>query len=170
MPDLATAPDRPAVRRCTVIALAGVASAVIWAIGRLAHASYIVQTPLGAREVTLPLTVAATVLAGAAGWLVLAILERYWADRHRSWIALAIIVLAVSVVAVFRTPAAIGTQVVLAVQHCVAAAVLIPGLLRRHRPADTLPGPRGTTIPFDATTARFRRCQTTKARQSQKPG
>jgi peptidoglycan/LPS O-acetylase OafA/YrhL len=140
MPELATASVRLAVRRCIVITVASIATAVIWVIGRVAHTSYIVQTPLGARELTLLPTVAATVIAGSAGWLVLAILERYWADRRQSWIALALSVLAVSVVAVFITPASIGTQTILAVQHCVAAAVLIPGLLRRHRPTDTLPG------------------------------
>jgi hypothetical protein len=129
MPDLATSPVRLAVRRCTAIIVAGLATAVIWVIGRFAHTSYIAVTPLGTREVTLLLTVAATV---TAGWLVLAILERYWADPRRPWIALAVVILALSIVPVFITPAAISTQVVLTIQHCVAAAVLIPGLLRRH--------------------------------------
>jgi hypothetical protein len=132
MPDLATPPIRLTVRRCTAITVAGLATAVIWVIGRLAHTSYIAVTPLGTREVTLLLTVAATVTAGSAGWLVLAILERYCADPRRPWIALAVVILALSIVPVFITPAAIGTQVVLTIQHCVAAAVLIPGLLRRH--------------------------------------
>lgn len=146
MPDLAPASVRLAVRRCIVITVAGLATAVIWVIGRLAHTSYIVQTPLGTRELSLLIVVGATVLAGAAGWLVLAILERYWADRRRSWIALALAVLAVSVVAVFITPAALGTQMVLTLQHCVAAALLIPGLFGRHRPAETL---RGRDTPID---------------------
>jgi hypothetical protein len=77
------------------------------------------------------LTVAATVAAGLFGWIVLAALERYLADPRRPWIALGLVALAVSIVPVFLTPAAIGTQVVLTIQHCVAAAVLIPGLLRR---------------------------------------
>lgn len=145
MPDLAIPSVRLAVRRCIVITAAALTTAVIWAIGRLAHTSYIVQTPLGTREVSLLLIVAATVIAGSAGWLVLAIQERYWADRRRSWIALALVVLAVSIVAVFITPAAIGTQMVLAIQHCAAAAVLIPGLLPTHRPAGTQPG-RGTPV------------------------
>ena len=132
MPDLATSPVRLAVRRCTAIIVAGLATAVIWVIGRFAHTSYIAVTPLGTREVTLLLTVAATVTAGSAGWLVLEILERYWADPRRPWIALALVVLALSIVPVFITPAAISTQAVLTIQHCVAAAVLIPGLLRRH--------------------------------------
>lgn len=145
MPDLATPPVRLAVRRCASIAVAGLATAVIWVIGRLAHITYIAVTPLGTREVTLLLTVVATVTAGSAGWLVLSILERYWADPRRPWIALGIVILALSIVPVVITPAAIGTQVVLTIQHCVAAAVLIPGLLRKHSPAHT-PNDRATPI------------------------
>ena len=54
------------VRRVVAIAIAAVATGLAWVIGRLAHTSYIVDTPFGTREITLLLTVAAT---AAAGWL-----------------------------------------------------------------------------------------------------
>jgi hypothetical protein len=86
-------------------------------IGRLAHTSYIVDTPFGTREITLLLTVAATAAAGLVGWCVFAALERYTAHARR-----------ISIFPVFATPAAAATQIMLTAQHCVAAAILIPGL------------------------------------------
>ena len=94
---------------------------------------YVVDTPLGAREITLVLTVAATVTAGMAGWLVVAALQHYAAHPLRIWIAVGIVVLAASIVPVFLTPAALATQLVLSVQHCVAAAILIPALPQTRR-------------------------------------
>ena len=97
-------------------------------IGRLAHTSYIVDTPFGTREITLLLTVAATAAAGLVGWCVFAALERYTAHARRIWISLAVVVLGLSIFPLFATPAAAATQIMLTAQHCVAAAILIPGL------------------------------------------
>jgi len=120
-------------RRVNAIALAAAATALVWLIGRLNGIKYVVDTPLGAREITLVLTVAATVTAGMAGWLVVAALQHYAAHPLRIWIAVGIVVLAASIVPVFLTPAALATQLVLSVQHCVAAAILIPALPQTRR-------------------------------------
>jgi hypothetical protein len=131
---------RRAVGRFVAIALAAVATGLGWVIGWLAHIGYIVATPFGTREITLLLTVAATAAAGLVGWCVFAALKRYTAHARRIWISLAVVVLGLSIFPVFATPAALATQLMLTAQHCVAAAVLIPGLLRTSD--DPRPAPR----------------------------
>jgi Family of unknown function (DUF6069) len=118
--------------RVVTIAIAATATGLAWLLGRLAHVDYIVDTPIGTRTITLELTVVATVAAGLAGWVVIALLERYASSPRGAWIALTLVVLALSIVAVFRTTANPGTQLMLAALHGVAAAVLIPALPQRH--------------------------------------
>jgi hypothetical protein len=119
--------------RVVAITMAATATGLAWLIGRLAHVDYLVDTPVGTREVTLALTVVATVVAGIAGWGVIALLEHYTTSSGAIWIALTIVVLVLSIVPVFRTTANPATQYTLAALHCVAAAVLIPALPQRHR-------------------------------------
>jgi hypothetical protein len=121
--------------RIVTIAIAAAATGLAWLLGRLAHVDYIVDTPIGTREITLALTVVATVTAGIAGWVVIALLERYTSSPRGAWIALTLVVLVVSIVPVFWTTANLGTQLMLTALHCVAAAVLIPALLQRHTTA-----------------------------------
>jgi peptidoglycan/LPS O-acetylase OafA/YrhL len=75
------------------------------------------------------------VAAGLAGWVVIALLERYTSSPRRVWIALTLVVLVLSIVPVFRTTANLGTQLMLTALHCVAAAVLIPALPQRQTTA-----------------------------------
>ena len=131
-PQLAVRNARWRAGRVIAIAVAAAATALAWLYGRLAHVDYTVNTPIGTRQITLALSVAATVVAGIAGWAVIAVLERYTASPKRVWIALTLIVLVLSIVPVFRTTANLATQVMLSALHCVAAAVLIPGLLQQH--------------------------------------
>ena len=121
--------------RVVTIAIAAMATGLAWLLGRLAHVDYIVDTPIGTRKITLALTIVATVAAGIAGWLVIALLERYTSNPRGVWIALTLVVLVLSIVPVFRTPARLDTQLMLAALHCVAAAVLIPALPQRHTTA-----------------------------------
>jgi peptidoglycan/LPS O-acetylase OafA/YrhL len=114
--------------RVVAITLAATATGIAWLLGRLAHVDYIADTPLDTRQITLALTVAATVAAGAAGWVVIALLERYTASPRGIWIAVTLVVLALSIVPIFRTSANLPTQLMLTALHCVAAAVLIPAL------------------------------------------
>jgi hypothetical protein len=118
--------------RVVAIAIAAAATGLAWLLGRLAHVDYIVDTPIGARQITLALTIVATAAAGIAGWIVIALLERYTSSPRGIWIALTVFVLVLSIVPVFGTTANLGTQLMLSLLHCVAAAVLIPGLPRRH--------------------------------------
>ncbi len=119
--------------RATWIAVAATATALAWLAGRLAHVDYVVDTPFGTRQITLALSVAATVVAGIAGWAVIAVLERYTASPRGIWVTLTLVVLVLSIVPVFRATANLPTQIMLSVLHCVAAAVLVPALPQRHQ-------------------------------------
>jgi hypothetical protein len=121
--------------RVVAIAIAATATGLAWLLGRLAHVDYIADTPIGTRQITLALTIVATVGAGIAGWVVIALLERYTSSPWGVWIALTLVVLVLSIVPVFQTTANLGTQLMLTALHCVAAAVLIPALPQRHTTA-----------------------------------
>jgi hypothetical protein len=121
--------------RVVAIAIAATATGLAWLLGRLAHVDYIADTPIGTRQITLALTIVATVGAGIAGWVVIALLERYTSSPWGVWIALTLVVLVLSIVPVFQTTANLGTQLMLTALHCVAAAVLIPALPQRHATA-----------------------------------
>jgi len=125
--------------RIVAIAIAATATGLAWLLGWLVHVDYVVDTPIGTRKITLALTIVATVAAGIAGWVVIALLERYTSSPRGVWIALTLAVLVLSVVPVFRTTANIGTQLMLTALHCVAAAVLIPALPQRHTTATRRP-------------------------------
>jgi len=125
--------------RIVAIAIAATATGLAWLLGWLVHVDYVVDTPIGTRKITLALTIVATVAAGIAGWVVIAMLERYTSSPRGVWIALTLAVLVLSVVPVFRTTANIGTQLMLTALHCVAAAVLIPALPQRHTTATRRP-------------------------------
>jgi hypothetical protein len=114
--------------RVVTIALAATAAGVAWLLGKLARVDYITETPIGARQITLSLTVASTVVAGVAGWAIIALLERYSASPQRIWIRLTLVVLVLSIVPIFWTSANLSTQLMLTALHCVAAAILIPAL------------------------------------------
>ncbi|MGE2815991.1 DUF6069 family protein [Mycobacterium heidelbergense] len=121
--------------RAGVVAIATAATGLAWLLGRIAHVDYIVDTPIGTREITLALTIVATAAAGIAGWIAIALLERYASSPRIIWIALTLVVLVVSIVPIFRTTANLDTQLMLTALHCVAAAVLIPALPQRHKTA-----------------------------------
>src|SRR5690349_14907794 len=88
-------------RRVIVIASAAVANGLAWLAGQHAHVDYVVHTPLGARAITLPVAVSATVVAGVAGWAVFSLLERRTVNTGRAWITLAALVLTASIVPIF---------------------------------------------------------------------
>jgi threonine/homoserine efflux transporter RhtA len=87
-----------------------------------------VQTPLGSREITLSLVIVATLVSGLAGWAVFSVLERRTSNTGRAWIALAALVLALSIVPIFALRAQLDTKLTLTALHCIAAAILTVGL------------------------------------------
>lgn len=125
----------PHLVRVAAIGIAAAATGLTWLFGRLAHVDYIADTPAGTRQITLALTIVATLAAGLAGWVVIALLERYTSSPGQIWIVLTLAVLVSSIVPVFLTSANLGTQLMLTALHCVAAAVLIPALPTRQTTA-----------------------------------
>jgi hypothetical protein len=115
-------------RRIIVIAAAAVANGLAWLAGQHDGVDYIVHTPLGAREITLPVVVAATAISGVAGWAVFSLLERRTVNTGRVWITLAALVLTASIVPIFLLPAGLGTRLTLTALHCIAAAIFVTGL------------------------------------------
>ena len=129
--------NRPAVRvgrtarRVIVIATTAVANGLAWIGGQHAHVDYVVQTPFGGREITLSLVVVATLVSGLAGWAAFSLLERRTSNTGRAWIALAALVLTLSIVPIFVLRADLDTRLTLSALHCIAAAILIVGLPQR---------------------------------------
>jgi hypothetical protein len=126
--------NRPAMgvgrtaRRVIVIATAAIANGLAWVGGERAHVDYVVQTPFGEREITLSVTVAATLISGLAGWAVFSLLERRTRNTGRAWIAIAALVLTLSIVPIFVLRADLDTRLTLTALHCIAAAILVVGL------------------------------------------
>jgi Family of unknown function (DUF6069) len=115
-------------RRLVIIAIAAVANGLAWLGGQHTHVDYVVQTPLGARQITLFLVIGATTVSGLAGWAVFSLLERHTRNAVRAWIALAALVLALSIAPIFALRADLDTRLSLTALHCIAAAILIAGL------------------------------------------
>jgi hypothetical protein len=118
-------------RRVIVLAAAALANGLAWLAGRHARVDYIVQTPMGAREITLSLVVVATLVSGLAGWAVFSVLERRTGNTGRVWIALAALVLVLSILPIFVLRAHLDTKLALTALHCIAAAILVVGLPQR---------------------------------------
>lgn len=116
-------------RRARVVLGAVIAACGVWAVLRLAGVDLDVTTASGRSAVGLPAVALAALVAGSAGWALLAALER-WAPRpHRAWRVLAGGVLAVSLlgpVAFAPSPTAVGGLVAL---HVAVGAALfaLPG-------------------------------------------
>jgi drug/metabolite transporter (DMT)-like permease len=115
-------------RRAVVIATAAIANGLAWLGGQHAHVDYVVQTPLGTRQITLFIVIVATTVSGLAGWAVFSLLERHTSNTLRAWIALAALVLASSIVPIFVLRAELDTRLSLTALHCIAAAILTAGL------------------------------------------
>jgi hypothetical protein len=124
---------RRSTRRAIIVATAAAANALAWVGGRQAHVDYIVQTPLGARQITVVLVIVATTVSGLAGWAVYRLLERHTRNAMPVWIALAVVVLTFSIVPIFVLRAGLDTRLTLTALHCIAAAILIVGLPQTRR-------------------------------------
>jgi hypothetical protein len=74
-----------------------------------------------------------TLLAGLAGWGLLALLERFTTRARRTWIVIALVVLVLSLAAGPLGGVTAGAKVALACLHLAAGAVLIPLLGRADR-------------------------------------
>jgi hypothetical protein len=119
---------RRRIRRVVTVVTAAAATGLGWAAGRLAHVDYVLQTPLGACQITLVLVIVATMISGLVGWAVSGLLERHASDAVRAWTTLAGVVLTLSILPIFALRASIDTRLALTALHCLAAVILTAGL------------------------------------------
>lgn len=133
---------RSRARRLLVVAAATLAPMAVVAVATAVGVELRVVMP-GKPAMTIgqPMIFVAGLLSSLAGWAVLAVLERLTRRAHPIWIALAAVVLLVSMAPIAQAEASAATRSVLAATHVVVAAVLVPGLLRAH-PRRSIGGPR----------------------------
>lgn len=108
------------------------AALTVWALAvPVAGTTLTVRMGDGAQPVGPAPVVVASLLAGLAGWAVVAVLERSTARPGRIWAIVAAAVLAVSLTGPLGSAVGAAAALVLILLHLVVAAVLIPGLARR---------------------------------------
>lgn len=130
IPNAGVRPARRRDRLLTVLA-ATVATLLGWVVAvPLAGVALVARSGAGEQRVT-PLAVAvSTLLAGLAGWALLALLERVTGRARAVWTAVAVLVLLLSLLGPLGGGAGGPATVTLLVLHLVAGAVLVPGLRR----------------------------------------
>jgi hypothetical protein len=112
---------------------AAAAALAVWTVAvPLAGVDLTVRTDGGGgiRKVGSGDVVLVSLLAGLAGWGLLALLERFTAHPRRTWTATALVVLALSLLGPLGAGVGTAATVTLAGMHVAAAAVLIPLLAR----------------------------------------
>ena len=121
-------------RRALLVAVSAVCGLIAWAmLGPVPGHDLVVRLgPDAAAQRVGPVAVAATALvAGLAGWALLALLERFTRHARVIWTALAIVVLAVSLLGPLNGIDA-TTKAALLGLHTVVGVVLIVGLPRTY--------------------------------------
>ena len=122
------------VRRARAVALLAATGAAlaVWVLTRLLGIGLTVR--LAASGPALPVdpsvVVIVSVLAGVAGWVVLAGLEQLTARARWAWLGLAIVALVLSLAGPLGAGTTTGARVSLAAMHVLAAAILIPTYVR----------------------------------------
>lgn len=115
----------------TVISTPAVALAV-WALAvPLAGVTLTVRQGDGTQTIGPLLVAVVTLLAGLAGWALLAVLERWTARPARTWRIVALVVLAVSLLGPLGGAVGAAATLVLLLLHVAVGAVLVVGLVRR---------------------------------------
>jgi Family of unknown function (DUF6069) len=125
-------------RRTRVLAVVGAALATltVWVVADpLAGVDLTVRQGSGAslQEVGPAAVLLVTVLAGLAGWALLAFLERRSSSAGRTWTVLAVVVTVLSLTGPLTAGTTTASKAVLMGMHLAAAAVLVPLLARSAR-------------------------------------
>lgn len=122
-------------RRAMAVGAAVLATVVLWVLARVLGTELEVDLRNGEAPMTigLPIAVAFSLQFALAGWVLLALLERFTGHAWRAWVTAASAVLLLSFVPVLGVEASAGTRIVLALMHLAVAVALIAGL----RPAAT---------------------------------
>lgn len=125
-----------AARRALTVAGATAAALALWALaGPVAGIDLTVRLDGGVQPVGPGAVVVASLLAGLAGWALLASLERILKRPGRTWTVIAVVVLVLSLAGPLGSAVGTASTVTLAGMHLIVAAVLIPGLGRPARGA-----------------------------------
>jgi hypothetical protein len=125
--------------RPIAVALAVLAALAVWGISELVFGVDVRQPAFGTgmpQDLTAGPVVVASVVAGLAAWLALALLERLTRHARAVWVALATLVLVVSLGAPLSGRGIDGgSRLVLALLHLTVGALLIVLLARTSPPA-----------------------------------
>jgi hypothetical protein len=117
-------------RRALGIVAALVATLAVWFLGHLAGADYWITDSQGTVRIDALVTTQVTVVLGLVGWGVLALLERLTRYGTTLWTALAVVVVAASMIPIVLVEATTATRVALAAVHLAVGAVLVPAFVR----------------------------------------
>ncbi|TDD19183.1 DUF6069 family protein [Nonomuraea diastatica] len=119
-------------RRPLTVIGASAAALACWVLAvPVAGIALTVRTGGGTQQVGPAAVVVASLLAGLAGWALLAALERFASRAGRFWTIVALVVLALSLLGPLGSAADATARLVLVLLHLIVGAVLIPGLARR---------------------------------------
>lgn len=130
---VAARPGRRRVRALAVLA-ATAATLAVWATAVPLAGVDLVARSGGTEQTVTPAAVGvSTVVAGLAGWALLALLERFTALARAVWTGSAVVVLLVSLLGPLGGAVGTAATLTLVAMHLVAAAVLVPVL--RHTAA-----------------------------------
>ena len=125
--------------RPVAVALGVLAALAVWGISELVFGVDVRQPAFGTgipQDLTAGPVVVASLIAGLAAWLALALLERLTRHARAAWVALATLVLAVSLGAPLSGRGIDGgSRLVLALLHLTVGALLIVLLARTSPPA-----------------------------------
>ncbi|WP_412517713.1 DUF6069 family protein [Actinomadura madurae] len=132
-------------RRALTVAGAVAAALALWALtGPVAGLDPSAETGGQLRTVGAAPVIAGSLIAGLAGWGLLALLERTTARPGRIWTALALAVLVLSLGGPLGSAGDGTSMAVLTGMHLIVAAVLIPGLGRTARAARSTERPEAS--------------------------
>ncbi|MFI5957703.1 DUF6069 family protein [Cryptosporangium sp. NPDC051539] len=125
--------SRAATRALAVVGAVAAAVAGWIVVGPIAGADLRVDGNGRALTVGVGPVVFLTLLAGLAGWGLLALLERITARARIVWAVVAAVVLLLSFAPITGSDATTGTRIGLGLLHVLVAAVLIPVMWRTAR-------------------------------------
>ncbi|MEV4537716.1 DUF6069 family protein [Asanoa sp. NPDC049518] len=120
--------------RGLAVVAAAAATFTVWTVAhQIAGVDLVVDN--GATTVTPAAVVLVTVLAGLAGWGLLALLERFTSRGTRTWTWIATAFLAVSLLGPLGSAEGAGATIALLAMHLATGAVLIPIMARSNKNA-----------------------------------
>lgn len=118
------------LRRSGVVLIAVLAALADWVLcAKIIGVDLVVDQGFGDQVVSPVLIVAAPVISGLAGWLLLAILEHFTRSRAAMiWRVIAVVVLAASLYSPITMAQSVAAAIVLVSMHLLVGTVLIIGL------------------------------------------